>query len=179
MNLDATAALRHDARSIMLHWLTAVLVVGLWALGQSIDLFPKGVPRVTARSLHISVGIVLTLVLAYRIRWRFGAGAQRPPSGTGLQDTIAAGSHKALYVLLIATVVLGLANVWVRGDTLFGLVTVPAFDPGNRELRETVEDWHGLAANILLIVAALHSAAAIAHHVFLKDDVLRRMLPRR
>ena len=82
-------------------------------------------------------------------------------------------------MLLIATVALGLANVWVRGDTLFGLVTVPAFDPGNRALRETVEDWHGLAANILLVVAALHSAAAVAHHFILKDDVLRRMLPGR
>ena len=80
---------------------------------------------------------------------------------------------------MIVTVLLGLANAWIRGDTLFMLLKIPAFDPGNTALRKFVEDLHSWAANILLIVAGLHAAAALLHHFVFKDDVLRRMLPRR
>ena len=84
-----------------------------------------------------------------------------------------------LYLLLVATVLLGIANAWIRGDTLFMLVKIPAFDPGNTALKGFVEDLHSWAANTLLIVAGLHAAAALLHHFALKDDILRRMLPRR
>lgn len=39
----------YDSRTIFLHWLTALLVVGLWIAGQTIDFFPRGTPRMTAR----------------------------------------------------------------------------------------------------------------------------------
>lgn len=172
------APLRYDRRTLALHWLTAALVIGLWCVGQTIDFFPKGAPRITVRSLHITFGTLLGLVLAYRLWWRASGGLRLPPAGAGGLDAAASLAHKLLYVLLIATVLLGLANTWVRGDTLFSLFKIPAFDPGNAGLRETVEDWHGLSANILLGVAGLHAAAALLHHFVFKDDVLRRMLPR-
>jgi cytochrome b561 len=64
-----------------------------------------------------------------------------------------------------------------RGDNLFGLVQVPAFDPGNRALRRAAAGWHELAANWLLILAGLHALVALAHHYIRRDGVLRRMLP--
>ncbi len=70
-----------------------------------------------------------------------------------------------------------MANAWVRGDNLFYLYKIPAFDAGNKVLRETVEDYHGLAANLLLILAGLHALGGLAHHYLLKVDVLGRMLP--
>jgi len=179
MSQDSLHPLRYDRRTLALHWLTAALVIGLWCAGQTIDFFPKGTPRTTVRSLHIVFGALLGLVLAYRIWWRASAGLHLPPAGAGWLDKFASLVHKLLYLLLIATVLLGLTNAWVRGDTLFGLLKIPAFDPGNDELRETIEDWHGLSANILLGVAGLHAAAALVHHFLFKDNVLRRMLPRR
>lgn len=168
----------YDRRTIALHWLTAALVAGLWLLGQTIDWFPKGSPRAIARSSHIALGVVLALVLIRRIGWRLGAGVHMPRTG-GVLDTLAASTHKILYVLLAGTLLLGLANAWSRGDTLFLLWKIPAFDPGNAALRSSVEELHSWAANILLIVAGLHAAVALLHHFVVKDDVLRRMLPRR
>jgi len=170
----------YDRRTIMLHWVTAALVVLLWALGQSIDWFPKGSPRIFARSTHISLGLVLALVLVARIHWRTGGRAVHlPPAGLGWLDKFATIAHWALYALLIATVALGIVNTWVRGDTIFNLFKIQPFQANDKSLRETVEDWHALAANTLLIVAFLHAAAALLHHVVLKDGVLRRMLPAR
>ncbi|MEP6874850.1 MAG: cytochrome b [Burkholderiales bacterium] len=180
MSDKSAAPLRFDGRTIVLHWVTAALVVALWVLGETIDWFPKGIPRVFARSTHISLGVALALVLVARISWRFGG---RPvylsPAGSGWLDKIATATHWLLYGLLIATVVLGIANAWVRGDTIFNLFKIQAFDPNNKGLRESVEEWHGLAANTLLAVALFHAAAALVHHFVWKDGVLRRMLPTR
>ena len=85
--------------------------------------------------------------------------------------------HYTLYVLLIAMVAVGLFLVWVRGDSFFGLFTVPAFDPGNKALRHNVEELHGTIATIILILAGLHAAASLIHHYLWHDNVLRRMLP--
>jgi len=170
-------SLHYDRRTIVLHWLTAALVVLLWVLGQTIDWFAKGDPRVFARSTHISLGVVLALVLVARISWRFGRHAVHlPPAGSGWLDKLATSVHWLLYGLLIATVVLGVANAWIRGDTVFNWFKIQAFDPNNKGLKETVEDLHGLAANILLFVAFFHAAAALVHHFVWKDGVLRRML---
>lgn len=179
MNTAVNLALRYDRRSIVLHWLTVALVVALWSFGQTIDFFPKGDARIAARSLHISLGVALAIVLGCRIWWRLGAGTRLPPAGVGWLDTVATLAHKTLYVLLVSTVLLGVANAWVRGDTIFNLFKIPAFDPGNRALTQSVEDWHALSANTLLIVAAFHTAAALVHHFVFEDDVLRRMLIRR
>ena len=169
----------YDRRTIALHWLTALLVISLWLLGQTIDWFPKGSPRAIARSTHIALGVGLAFVLIRRIWWRLADGVHMKVAGSNAFDTIATWTHKGLYLLLVGTVLLGIANAWVRGDTLFMLLKIPAFDPGNTALRESVEDLHSWAANSLLIVAGLHAAAALLHHFVLKDDILRRMLPRR
>ena len=68
--------------------------------------------------------------------------------------------------------------MWVRGDTLFNLFKITAFDPDNKALRRTVGDLHGLCANAVLILAACHACAGLFHHYVWKDGVLQRMLPR-
>ena len=165
----------YDRRTVVLHWLTALLVVSLWSVGQTIDWFPKGLPRTSARSTHILFGTLLSLVVVYRIWWRASRGRRLPKADRGALRTLATVTHGALYVLLVSTVLLGLTNAWVRGDSIFGLWTIPAFDPSNRGLRGAVEELHGLSANVLLGVAAFHAAAALVHHYVWKDGLVRRM----
>jgi cytochrome b561 len=174
---SATAdGFRYDKRTIGLHWAGATLVILLWCLGQTIDWFPKGLPRISARSTHIVTGALLVLLLLMRIWWRSTGGRKLPDSAYSTQQKIASWMHVGMYLLLLVTVALGLANVWVRGDTVFHLFTVPAFDPANKELREQVEDTHALLANTVAVVAVLHAAFALYHHFVLRDGVLRRML---
>jgi len=167
----------YDKRSIAFHWICAALVLALWLVGQIIDWFPKGDPRMLVRSLHIVVGVTLGLVLVARIYWRKTRGTQLPAAQTGVTGAAATGVHYLLYGLMAAIVILGIACVWFRGDTIFGIITVPAFDPANRELRRNAVEFHGLLANILLATAALHAAAALWHHFVRKDQVLARMWP--
>ena len=169
----------YDARTIALHWGRAAFVLTLWTIGQCIDFFPKGIPRMGARSTHITIGVLLAALLVANVAWRLRGGVKLPPSDPGILGLrqMAIGVHFLLYALLMTVVVSGAICVWVRGDTLFNVFTVPAFDPNNKELAHEAVDLHGLVANTLLAVAGLHAAAAVFHHRVLRDGVLRRMWP--
>lgn len=166
----------YDSRTIFLHWATAALVLTLWISGQCIDFFPKGTWRIIARSLHISIGLLLGIILVARLAWRAGQGSQLPAQ-TGAVGVVGRVFHAGLYLLLVGIVAIGLACVWIRGDNLFNLFTVPAFDPTNKTLRHDAVELHGLIANILLASALFHAAAGLWHHFVRRDGVLKRMWP--
>lgn len=168
---------RYDRLSIVLHWVTAGLVAILWTLGQTIDFFPRGAPKIDARSVHITLGATLALVLLVRVLWRAGAGRKLPLANAGWLGVAAKAVHYGLYLLVGATVLLGIGNAWQRGDVLFNLYRIPQLIPGDVALRRALEGLHGDFADAVLIVAGLHAAAALAHHYLLRDKVLRRMLP--
>ena len=174
MNIQKT----YDSKTIIFHWLSAVIILGLWIAGQTIDLFPKGTPRITVRSFHITFGIILIILLTLRINWRLNGGIKLPQAIPGVLGKLAVGTHQLLYVLMASVVTLGIAAVWIRGDNIFNLFTIPAFDASNKQLREDVVDLHGLFANALLILAGLHALIAIWHHKVIKDDVLSRIWPK-
>ncbi|HTQ01657.1 MAG TPA: cytochrome b/b6 domain-containing protein [Casimicrobiaceae bacterium] len=168
---------RYDTRTIVLHWTTALLVVVLWLSAQVIDWFPQGAPRTDMRSVHIALGVVLVVVLVYRIAWRRLMGARLPRLGHPHLARAAAIVHVALYVLLAIEIALGVTNEWVRGDSIFNLFTIPSFAPGDRALRRRINGYHELVANTILVVAGLHAAAGLVHHYVWNDGVLRRMWP--
>ena len=173
------AADYYDGVTIFFHWIIAAFVVLTWTLGQCIDYFTKGAPRTAARSVHILIGATLVLLLVGRLAWRIGWGRRLPPAGDGAIARTATYTHVVLYMLLGTTLALGVANAWIRGDTITGLFKIPSLAPGDEVLKALVEDWHGTAANLALAVAGLHAIAGLYHHFRLRDGVLRRMLPNR
>ena len=176
---SARTSTRYDNVSIRFHWLTAGLVILLWIIAQVIDDFARGMPRITVRSIHITLGVTLAVVIVARLAWRASPRRQAPPAVAGAVGAAARIVHYGLYALVIGAIILGITNVWARGDTLFGLFTVPKLSPGNPEVKKTVEGLHEWFGNAVLILAAVHAAAALFHRFVLKDDVLRRMLPER
>ena len=176
MQPGASAA-SYDRTTIVLHWLTALLVAGLWLAGQTIDAFPNGAPRIIARSCHIVFGAALGLLLVYRIFWRASSGRRLPAADGGLLGLAGTAAHHTLYLLLVAAIVSGVANTLVRGDNLFNWYSIASIAPGNRALRGQIGGAHELIVNLLLLLALLHAAAALAHRFVWRDSVLARMWP--
>ena len=172
-----TQGLRHDPTTIAFHWISAALVAVLWTIGQTVDFVPSGPLRIDYRSVHMVLGVALGAILLARLGWRLTRRETLPPIDRGFLLVIARITHWLLYALLIVAVGLGLANVWVRGEVIFNLFQVPAYDPGNRALVRLIGGWHALAANTVVIIAGVHAAAALFHHYILRDATLRRMLP--
>ena len=57
MRPDPLVSTRYDLPTIWFHWAVAILVLIQWGIAQVIDLFPAGMPRVEARSVHINQSI--------------------------------------------------------------------------------------------------------------------------
>lgn len=165
----------YDTTTIRLHWTTAILVAVLWAMGQTADWLPRGPLRLGSWSTHVVLGFALATILVWRIAWRARGGRTLPASDRGLLHGVAKATHYGLYLLLAAVVGLGVVNAFVRGFSIYGLFNLPQI--GDREMREPITDWHGLAANLLLGLAAFHAAAALVHHYVWKDSLLERMIP--
>jgi cytochrome b561 len=88
-------------------------------------------------------------------------------------------AHYALYALLVAAPVVGIVLQFARGDALpvFGLFEVASPWAADRAFAGAVKEVHEVLANALVILAALHAAAALLHHFALHDRTLLRMLP--
>lgn len=165
---------RYDSRTIVLHWLSAAAIAAMWLIAQSIDYFPQD-QRYLPLSTHVVIGVALVAIIAARLSWRFGGGRKLPPAETGTLGKAAIGVHHLLYLLTLVVLCLGLVLEAMRGDYLFHLIQVPLIAPVDRTVRRAVNGYHELAANGLLILAGLHAAAAIWHHVVKRDGVLLRM----
>lgn len=173
MTSASPASGRYDGLTIAIHWVSALIVITLWLIGQLVDFVPRGPVRTGIWSTHATLGFVLAALLIIRIVWRLTAGRQLPAAETGVLGLAAKLGHLALYALLIAVVVLGLADAFLRGFNMFDLFHLPQI--GDRSWVRPVNGLHELAANALLAVALLHAVAALFHRYVLKDGVLARM----
>ena len=172
---------QYDPTTVALHWGVAFGVIFQWFGAHAIDWFAPGWARVDARSAHILVGTALTAGVALRLWWRARRGV-RLPRDHRPEFAVAAGvTHALLHALLGAVLGLGVFNTWVRGDSILGWFHIPPFGDFAHDARHALANrvvgLHRLAANLILGVAAAHACAGLAHHFWLADGVLRRMLP--
>ena len=98
-----------------------------------------------------------------------------------LSPVVALGSrlvHWLLYAMLIAIPVSAIAGTWLGGHAIvvYGLDLGPYFAE-SRQFGHQIMKVHELLANAIVVVAGLHALAALFHHFFVKDGVLRAMLP--
>ena len=172
-------ARRYDGFTQFAHWATAILVAEQWLGAQVIDWFPSGAPRVNARSVHITLGVALALLLVARLCWRLTRGRRLPLADRGALNVAAKATHWGLYALLVAMVTVGAFLTWTRGDVIFNLFKLPQFRPGDRTLVHPTESLHATLGYVILAVAGVHAAAALVHRYVWRDGVLARMLPGR
>jgi cytochrome b561 len=165
-----------------LHWLAALCVMLAWLLGTFIDDLPKRLEPAILFA-HMSLGLSLLALLLVRLGWRLGnppPGAVPSPLGPWSHH-LATSVHWALYWFMLAVPLSGIMLEFGRGQPvpIFGLFEIASPWARNRAFARTLKEVHELLAHTLLIVAALHAFAALAHHYVLKDMTLLRMLPRR
>jgi cytochrome b561 len=175
--MDAQAATHpHGAALRAIHWASAFLVLAAWVVGSTMEEFPRGGGRELAMQVHYSLGVLVLGFAALRVL-RYAAAPPPRLAGPAWQRLGATGMHVALVLLTVALPLSGLFDRWARGRavTVFGGLPLPAPMPipGDRLWGEA----HEVLANLLLVAIALHVAAALWHHLVLKDGSLVRMLP--
>ncbi|KXV22117.1 cytochrome B [Acetobacter malorum] len=175
---DITDTLRYDRPTIVLHWTTAFLVLLQFALGETWNWPTKPVHHLMVVA-HLTAGILLTAIMAFRIVWRLTNGRHLSDLLRPMDRIFALGAEYALYVLLLAEIVLGYLWRWGAGQTMsfFGLLIPSPFarlPPNTVAWLQSLHDWN---AWLIMGLATGHGAAALFHQFVLKDKVLGRILP--
>jgi cytochrome b561 len=169
--------------AVVLHWLVAVVVVGLFALGLwMVELTYYDAWYRRSTDIHKGIGILLFLVVLARLGWRLVNPRPVPePTHSRLERVAAAVTHVLFYVLLFAVTTAGylISTADGRAVDVFGLFRVPATIAGLPGQADIAGDVHLALAIALIALAGVHALAALKHHFIDRDRTLLRMLGRR
>lgn len=177
--------LRNDSQrfgiiTIALHWLVAMTVVGMFALGlYMVDLTYYHDWYRSAPHLHRSVGILLFVLMSVRLLWRLVSPPPKAlPTHQPWERISAHLTHWALYLLLFTAMISGYLITSADGSAIdvFNWFAVPSITGDQKGLEDTAGDIHEIATWAIIILAGVHALAALKHHLLDRDDTLRRML---
>lgn len=165
----------------LIHWLMAVLLFGLLALGFYMPDLPLSPTKLQLYSWHKWAGVTAFVLVIFRLYWRY---AHRPPALPAsmpkpVQFAAHAG-HALLYLLMIAIPVSGWLMSSAKGfqTVWFGVLPLPDLLGKDKELGKQLALVHESLNYLFIAVLAGHIGAALKHHFIDKDDILTRMLPR-
>lgn len=172
--------IRFSKIQIHLHWITLVLIAGVYAAMELRGWFPRSsFAYALMKTLHYHFGISVWILMFIRIGLKH-VYADPPiiPAPPGWQQRLAALMHLVLYLNFLALPVLGIA-ILSYGDsswTFLGFTVSPFADP-NEERQLLLKDIHETLANTGYFLIALHAGAALYHHLIQRDNTLLRMMP--
>lgn len=197
--ITVTSTSRYTKTAILLHWLIALCIFGMFALGwfmsdipkeaakqTAFDLFNWGVytwnvpeaisPRSFYFNVHKSIGVSIIGLVIIRILWRI---THKPPAMLASykvwERKLATSAHHLLYLLMVAMPVSGLimATYSKYGVKWFGMPFIKGLD--NEAMRLAFKNVHGIIGFILLAIVAVHILGALKHKIVDKDDTMKRM----
>ena len=171
---------RYSKPSIALHWLTALLLVAVYAFIELRELFPKGSdPREAMKAIHFMLGLSVLLLLLPRVIARIqGNTPIITPEPPAWQQTAAKITHLALYAFMIIMPVLGWLILSAAGKPVpfFGL-QLPALIAEDKAFAKQLKEIHEIIGEFGYYLIGLHVLASLFHHYFQHDNTLVRMLP--
>jgi len=164
--------------SISIHWLMAILIFGMFALGlwmTELGYYDTWYHK--APELHKSIGIILLLLLLFRWTWRL-INPRPALMGLAWEKLVALSVHRMHYVLMFAVMLTGylIPTAQGVGIDVFNLFTMPALISLDKTQTEFIGMSHRWLSWGMLGLAGLHAAAALKHHFIDHDTTLIRML---
>jgi superoxide oxidase len=165
--------------SIRLHWITALLMVAVYACIELRELYPKGSDiREAFKTWHFMLGLTVLLLTTFRLYIR---AKHRTPAIIPQPSPIAMLSahlaHAMLYMMMIGLPLLGWIMLSAAGKPIpfYGLELPPLVNE-NEAFAKSIKSLHKTIGTAGYLLIALHTFAALFHHYFLKDNTLLRML---
>ena len=166
--------------AILLHWLVAAAIFGLFGLGlwmTGLEYYDPWYQR--APEVHKGFGVLLFVVAVLRLAWRLRNPVPRAEAThSRLERRLARFAHGLLYLLPFAVMIAGylISTADGRSIEVFGWFEVPAALSGLDEQEDIAGLVHEALAFTLIGLVALHALAALKHHFIDRDRTLRRML---
>lgn len=166
--------------TILLHWLMALLIPGLFVLGvymRTLDYYDPWYNA--APALHKAIGMLGAGLLLIRWIWRMMEVRVRLPQNYHAWEAFLARLvHLSFYVLIAAVSVTGYLMSTARGTPveIFGLLEVPSLMEIDNQLVEWMGVAHKYMSYSIMLLLVLHVAGAIKHHLLDRDMTLKRII---
>lgn len=176
----------YDFLSRGFHWVTAIIVTIAFILGPGGfgRLMHQGVDPATRSDIvwHESLGMLVLALTVLRLIWMTVRPATPEFQMAGWMQVTAKLMHLALWLLMLVLPISALLALGSEGHplTLLGGVRIDQMPMIAESSIAKIADWgdvHQFLGDAIMWLAGLHAAAAIFHHVVLKDGVLSAMLP--
>lgn len=164
---------------IGLHWLMALLIVGLYILGDyMVDLDYYDPWYQSAPFWHKSFGLLVGLLLVLRIGVRLFSRSPEGNDVSRFNKLAAVAVHSALYGLVLLICISGflISSADGRVVSFFGLFDVASLGALIDKQEDVAGVWHERAGLAILFLAGFHALAALKHHFIDGDRVLKRMI---
>lgn len=164
--------------SIALHWFTAIAVIVLLFLGDTISTL-MGEEREDALLLHTSVAMTSYVFLWARIVLRFTYGHPGPlPKQRGVFFLMGKYTHYALLVFIAVMLVTGPLVAWFAGAGIgvWDWFVIPTPFEENFAIRDFLHSVHAWSAAAILILTLLHLVGVYKHSAFNQDGTFGKML---
>lgn len=175
-----TVSRQYTGTAKTLHWVIAILILGLLGLGFYMQGLPLSPSKLKLYSWHKWAGVTTFLLVVLRLAWRAGNPPPALPAHMPRLHQLAAhAGHFALYVLMLAIPLSGWLMSSAKGfqTVWFGVLPIPDLLGRDKALGDLLLTTH-LGLNLALIAVLLgHVGAALKHHFIDRDDILTRMLP--
>lgn len=165
-----------------LHWLMALMIIGLVPLGMYMHELPVSPQKLQLYSWHKWTGVTVFVLLLARVSWRLTHRPPAPPwQMSKVQQLASQVGHAALYLLMLTIPLSGWLMSSAKGyqTVWFGVLPIPDLLGKDKELGDTLAEVHEFLSWTMVVVLIGHTAAALKHHFIDRDDVLTRMLPSR
>ncbi|TMH71873.1 MAG: cytochrome b [Betaproteobacteria bacterium] len=181
---------RYSAVAMALHWAIAALIVVDFAFALSFSQFNPGdaLYLPSAYRLHMSTGLSVLALSALRVLWRLMHRYPALPADIHLATRLVASlSHVLLYAFMLVAPLTGwfVLSVRRKPTSMFGLFTWPDLSwlagmPHDQRViyHDALLPLHTWISYAGIALVGLHVCAALYHHFYWRDDILRRMLPR-
>lgn len=163
----------------VIHWVSAVAVVGAVGAVWGHELYAKGTPqRVLLMHMHFTIGLLIAGLTLLRVVTRTRTAAPTHPMPSIVKRAATVG-HIALYSALLLLPLTGYLAVASHGKPipLLGGLQLPAITV-TEEIGDLAESVHELLATVLLTALGAHLLGVLFHARILKDKVLNGMLGR-
>ena len=164
---------KYSKGSVVVHWLTTVLILALFPMGKYMSDIPSN-EKATLIAIHAILGMTVFVLTIYRSYLFFKK--ERPKhlvTGSKLNDKLVVWIHNAFYFLLFIISFSGIGTM-ILGGYLESLQTGD-FSAIKSHSEIPPLEVHEVSSAIMMILLLMHIVGVVKHYIFTKENTLKRI----